>query len=68
MYFHQSTHGVAAVKGALRSAQDVQSLDVIEIEIERALVEVWNVVYIHAYRRGVDARTDASDVHGRGKA
>ena len=68
MHLHKAAHGVTSVEGSLRATENVDTLDVIKIEVECTLVEVRNVVNIHTYGRGVDARTDAADVHGRGEA
>ena len=65
---YESAHRVTAVESALRSAQDVDALDVVEGEVEGALVEVGHVVHVQAYGRGVDSGADAADIYRRGEA
>ena len=68
MYFHKTSHRVTAIECTLGATENVNSFDIIEIEIESRFVEIRNIVYIHTYRRRIDTRTDATDIHGRGEA
>ena len=68
MHLHETTHGVSSVECPLRTTENVDAFDVIEVEVEGTLVEERDVVHIHAHSWGIDTRTDATDVHSRSEA
>ena len=64
---HQSALGVLTVERALRTAQNIDTVEHIKMVVERRLRHQRNVVVIDAYSGIVDARTDASHIHRRGQ-
>jgi len=59
---HQSTLGVHAVEGALRSAQDVDALQGVEVLVVHALRDQGDAVDVHADGRTALLGADAADV------
>ena len=61
-----SSHRVASVECALRTAHHFHLLDVEDVEVVVVLVHHRNVVDIQSDNRLIDTRSDASDIYGRG--
>ena len=64
---HDAAHGVSSVQRPLRAAQYLDSLDVGQLEVEGALVEVGYVVDVQADRLPAASGSDAADVDSGGQ-
>ena len=64
---NHAAHGAASVECSLRTAQDIDAIDVGETEIVARLVRVGDVIDIHSNGRRVDAGADAADIDRRGQ-
>ena len=61
--FHQSALGVLAVQRALRTAQHVYTLGLVEVHIVGCLAHQRHAVEVDAHRWVVDARANATNIH-----
>ena len=64
---HESTLGVLTIERTLRTAQDIHTVEHIEMIIESRLRHQGDVVVVNADSGTVDARTYTSDIHRGGK-
>ena len=64
---NESTLSILSVERSLRSAQDVHAVEHIEMVIKGGFRHERDIVIIDAHSGVVDARTDTTDVHRRGK-
>ena len=60
---NQSTLSVLSVEGALRTTQDIHTIQHIEMIIECRLRHQWDVIVIHTHSRIVDTRTNTTHIH-----
>ena len=65
IYLHDTPHRVASVERPLRTAQNFDALDVAQLKIERALVEIGNIIDIHPDGLPAAPRADSADVNSR---
>ena len=61
IHTHQSTLGVHSIKGALRTTQHVDTVNLVEMTVERTLVDKGNIIII--YTHGGIARATAYASH-----
>ena len=65
---NQSALGVHPVKGALRAAQHVYALHIIEMGVEGALAHHGDAIHIDSHSGRIDSRPDASRIERGGVA
>lgn len=65
MYAYDSSHGIPSVERSLRSPQNINAFDVVEVEVVGRFVGIGDVVDVQCHSRCVDAAADATQIYGR---
>ena len=68
VHTHKTALGIHAVEGSLRTAKDVDALQLIGVEVHLTLADEGYAVDVHSDDGAVDARTDTTYIDGGGVA